>query len=285
MIDEVLSERLAEYAPANALEQEHALQEIMQHYVLASLSKAGLFTQALFHGGTCLRIVHRTQRFSEDLDFLLKAPDPSFRWDPYLDQVHRDCAAQNLHFEVVDRSTVATAVRKAFLKTESIGQILAFDLPFGRHSARKIRIKVEIDTNPPAGSTYDTAYIMFPRAAPLTVQSLSSGFGTKLHALLCRTYTKGRDWHDFAWYVSRNVTPDLAVLANALTQQGPWAGAETEVTLPWLAEHLGSRIRAIDWPAARDDVQRFLPLQEQPALAHWSAEFFLYHLGKLVQGA
>ena len=102
MIDSVFAERLAEYAPANALEQEHALQEIMQHYVLASLSMAGLFTQALFHGGTCLRIVHRTQRYSEGLDFLLKAPDPSFRWEPYLDQVRRDEPALEVRQETPD---------------------------------------------------------------------------------------------------------------------------------------------------------------------------------------
>jgi four helix bundle protein len=30
-------------------------------------------------------------------------------------------------------------------------------------------------------------------------------FATKMHALLCRTYTKGRDWYDFLWFVARRV--------------------------------------------------------------------------------
>ena len=56
--------------------------------------------------------------------------------------------------------------------------------------ARKIRVKLEIDTNPPAGSTFQTAFISFPVTAAITSQSLKSGFGTKSHALLCRSTSR-----------------------------------------------------------------------------------------------
>lgn len=285
MIQDVLRARIDEYAPANALEQENVLQEIMQHYVLASLSSAGLFSDALFHGGTCLRVIHGMRRFSQDLDFLLKVPDPAFRWRRYLTQVRKDCDAAGLAFEAVDRTAAGIAVQKAFLKTDSVGHLLSFELPFGRHRHRKIKIKLEIDTNPPAGSSYETAYLMFPRTVPLTVQSLPSGFGTKMHALLCRTYVKGRDWYDFLWYISRSIAPDLNVLANALVQQGPWAGVVTEVSPGWLAEQMEHKIRDIDWRIARDDVQRFLPLSEQDGLAQWGADLFLYHLRRMPRPA
>ena len=81
MLSDVLQARIREYAPANAIEQENMLAELMQHYVLASLSRSGLFSAAMFHGGTCLRICHSMNRFSEDLDFLLKQPDRQFAWD------------------------------------------------------------------------------------------------------------------------------------------------------------------------------------------------------------
>ena len=87
MIADVLNARIREYAPASALEQENVLQELMQHYVLASLSRAGMFSEAIFHGGTCLRIIHGMSRFSEDLDFLLKWPNPGFRWKKYLRKI------------------------------------------------------------------------------------------------------------------------------------------------------------------------------------------------------
>ncbi len=285
MIDDVLKSRFDEYAPANALEQDNMLKETMQHYILAGLSKHGLFSEAIFHGGTCLRILHRMQRFSEDLDFLLKKPDSAFKWDKYVEGVQRDCRTEGIEFEIVARENSENAVRKTFLKTDSIGSLLYFQLPFGRHRQHKIRIKLEIDTNPPSGSSFDTAYLLFPRPEPLTIQTMESGFALKLHAMLCRSYVKGRDWYDFLWYVARKAVPDLNLLANALDQQGPWAGMRPEVTYNWLSETVSSRIKDIDWNQARDDVQRFLPLSEQPALRNWDQALFLYHARRLSEGS
>ena len=281
MLDRVLSARIRDYAPTNSVEQENVLQELMQHYVLSSLSRAGLFAEAMFHGGTCLRIVYGMNRFSEDLDFLLKRSDPDFRWQGYLESVRKDCEREGIPFEVQDKSQAGTAVQKAFLKTDSIGKILELDLPFERHQARKIRIKLEIDINPPSGSTFTTSYITFPVTAPMTTQSLESGFALKLHALLCRSYVKGRDWYDFVWYVARKTGPDLDLLSQALRQQGPWAGKPIAVTGHWVRENMEATIRRIDWSAARDDVQRFLPLREQEGLRAWSADFFLHHLARM----
>jgi predicted nucleotidyltransferase component of viral defense system len=283
MLDKLLSARIRDYAPANPVEQHNVLQELMQHYVLASLSRAGMFAEAMFHGGTCLRIVNRTNRFSEDLDFLLKKPDPDFRWQRYLEFVQKDCVQEGFPVEVQDKSRAATAVRKAFLKTDSIGKILAIDLPFKGDQARKIRIKLEIDTNPPAGSTFTTSYITFPVTAPLTTQTLESGFALKLHALLCRPYVKGRDWYDFVWYVARRTRPDLALLQNALFQQGPWAGQPLAMTPGWVRQNMDAGIRRIDWNQARHDVQRFLPLHEQDGLRVWSTDFFLYQLAQMAE--
>jgi hypothetical protein len=70
--------RMRDYAPTSEIEQELALQEMLQSIVLAALSRSGFFKSALFHGGTCLRLIHGLARFSEDLDFLLKQADPDF---------------------------------------------------------------------------------------------------------------------------------------------------------------------------------------------------------------
>ena len=96
MLSDVLQARIREYAPANAIEQENMLAELMQHYVLASLSRSGLFSAAMFHGGTCLRICHSMNRFSEDLDFLLKQPDRQFAWEQHLQRIAADCEAEGL---------------------------------------------------------------------------------------------------------------------------------------------------------------------------------------------
>lgn len=281
MIGDVLRNRIKEYAPSNALEQENVLQEIMQHYVLASLSRARFFSPAAFHGGTCLRTLYGMNRFSEDLDFVLKEPDKTFEWGPYLERIGRDCEAEGIRFEVQDKTKLDAAVRKVFLKTESIGQILNLELPYARHAAKKIRIKLEVDTNPPDGAAFETRYVTFPVTAAITAMTLESGFGSKSHALLCREYTKGRDWYDFLWYAARNIVPNYKLLANALNQQGTWAGRMPEVTADWYVNAIKKRIEEIDWRAAGNDVVRFVKPAEQESIELWSKELFIQQLERL----
>jgi len=283
MIEDVLENKLREYAPANALEQENLLQELMQHYVLASLSSARMFARAVFHGGTCLKMLYGMNRFSEDLDFVLKEPDKAFKWGPYLEKIRNDCEAEGINFEVQGRAKIETAVRKVFLKTDSIGQILSLELPYVRHASKKIRIKLEVDTNPPDGAIFETRYITFPVTAAITSMTLESGFGSKSHALLCREYTKGRDWYDFLWYTSRNIIPNYELLANALNQQGPWAGQRPEMTPRWYVNAMKNRINEIDWQAARNDVAQFIMSGEQESIELWSKDLFIYHLERLAE--
>ncbi len=152
MFKKIIEERINEYQPKNEIEQENVLQEILQHYILATLSKTDFFTFAEFHGGTFLRVVHRLDRFSEDLDFLLKRKDTKFKWKKYLDQIMNDLKTEGLEFEIKDRSE--SNVKKIFLKTDSIGKVISINFPFTRMVGQKIKIKLEIDTNPPKGSTF-----------------------------------------------------------------------------------------------------------------------------------
>ncbi|MCX7049602.1 MAG: nucleotidyl transferase AbiEii/AbiGii toxin family protein [Candidatus Sumerlaeota bacterium] len=281
MIADILRRKIEEYAPANELEQENVLQEMMQCYLLAYLARTDFFQKAQFHGGTCLRLLHGMERFSEDLDFILNAPDLSFRWRSYLETVHDGCAGEGIQLEVLDRSETEGAVKKAFLKTDSIGKVIAIQLAFKRRETRKIKIKLEIDTNPPKGSRADVHYLLFPFAVPIAAQNLECGFALKTHALLCRGYIKGRDWFDFIWYAARRIIPDLALLESALRQQGPWAGQNLRVTKAWLVQALQEKIAAIDWKKAMNEIRRFVPQQRQKDLDSWSADFFTYQLARL----
>jgi hypothetical protein len=281
MLKEVLADRVRQYQPGNALEQEHVLQEMMQQHILLSLSRSGFFKRALFHGGTCLRIFYRLARFSEDLDFMLRRPDWSFAWAPYVERIEQDFDAEGVRFEAVDRAVAGNPVKKVFLKTDSIGTLILLDLPYARNKKTKLRIKLEIDTNPPSGSAFETHFLAFPGPAAVTTQDLPSSFGTKAHALLCRGYAKGRDWYDFLWYVDRKISPNFPLLSNALAQVGPWAGRPPRVTPSWFVEHIRERIRDLDWKAVRDDVSRFLPQRDQEGLKVWNAAFFLYHADRM----
>jgi hypothetical protein len=110
---------------------------------------------------------------------------------------------------------------------------------------------------------------------------MPSAFASKTHALLCRSYTKGRDWYDFLWYVNRNIRPNLDLLTNAVNQVGPWQEQTIDATPQWLIEQLRERILTIDWTSAKKDVQRFITANEQESLKLWNADLFLYHADKL----
>lgn len=280
MTGHLLEARIKDYAIANALDQENVLQELIQQYLLAGLARAGFFSDegGVFHGGTCLRIVYGMNRFSEDLDFFLKRPNPGFAWRRYLDPVLRDASGEGFRFSVPDPSPEKGPVRKAMIRAESVGLAPPLDLPFERDFRKLIKVRLEIDTNPPPGSSLETRYVFFPLTAALTTQTLESGFGMKLAALLARSYTKGRDWYDFLWYIHKKIQPDLTLLRNALEQQGPWADASPSSDPAWILDRLKDKIALIDWEVVRRDVQRFLPLRDQEALVLWNRDFFLQRL-------
>lgn len=277
----LIQERLARYGCASTLEEDRAIREITQEVVLAALARTDFFRRAAFQGGTCLRILHGLARFSEDLDFALQAPDLAFRLEPYLPVIQREMAAFGYGIEFVDRSRVDQTVRTAFLKDDSIGDLLQLEYRPTTGPARKIRIKLEVDTNPPAGAGFEVRYLDFPFPQAVVSHDPPSLFAGKLHALLCRRYLKGRDWYDFIWYTARGTAVNERLLAAALAQAGPWAGEVQPVDRAWCLQALQEKIESIDWQRAREDVRAFVRSGELPSLDVWSSDFFLQQAAKL----
>lgn len=275
----IIDEKLKAYAPNTLEDEEHALKEILQEIALYGLANANFFDKAIFHGGTALRILYGLPRFSEDLDFLLKNPDPLFRWEPYIEAIISTCKQFGVHPEVTDKTRANNAIKKMFLKDGSIGKMI--DLTFTHHPQRKLTIKFEIDTNPPLGSHLELKFLEFPLDYSIITQDLSSSFAGKCHALLCREYLKGRDWYDFAWYVSRKTSPNFVFLQHALHQQGSWANQEIKITPAWFIEMMKQKIERIDWKKAVSDVEQFLNTQDKQSLSLWGVDFFIDKLNKL----
>ncbi|MDR9437640.1 MAG: nucleotidyl transferase AbiEii/AbiGii toxin family protein [Thiohalophilus sp.] len=269
---ELIQKRLEAYSPGSPLEEENALKEIVQEILLFALWREGFFEVAAFQGGTSLRILHGLPRFSEDIDFILQSPDPAFTWKPYLENLAETCKEFGIEPEVLDRDQMDQHVKAALIKDNSIANQLNLD--FVNHRDQKLKIKLEIDCNPPAGSGFDYTYLDFPVDYEVCNQDLSSNFALKIHALLCRAYIKGRDWYDFNWYIAQGVTPNLALLKNALFQFGPYQGQELNVDREWLANALRQKIASINWQDAAGDVERFLKPVEQKSLNLWSERFY-----------
>jgi predicted nucleotidyltransferase component of viral defense system len=278
----LIQERLDAYACTSTVDEDRAVREITQEIVLAALGRTDFFRHAAFHGGTCLRILHGLERFSEDLDFALQAPDRSFRLDRYFSEVRREMAAYGYEIDFIDRSRVDQAVRAAFLKDDSIGDLLQLRYKPRTGPARAIRIKLEVDTTPPAGARLETRYLDFPFPQAVATFDPASLFAGKLHALLCRPYLKGRDWYDFVWYTSRKTPVNLTLLAAALDQTGPWKGSAEAIDREWCLLALKAKIESIDWQRARDDVRAFLRPSDMKSLEVWCQDFFVAQSGKLL---
>lgn len=279
---ELIQRRLDTYNAAGPVEEEQAIKEILQEIALYALWRVGFFDVAAFQGGTSLRILHKLPRFSEDLDFILKKPNPEFEWSSYLEPLLEGLQEFGLKSEVLDKGHMDQRVKKALLKDNSIANQL--NLAFYRgHAGQKLNIKLEIDINPPEGSGYEYTYLDFPLDFEVCHQDLSSNFALKIHALLCRTYMKGRDWYDFSWYVTQKVQPNLPHLRAALYQYGPWAGQSITVDRDWLHNAMLEKVAAVDWREAAADVERFLSMAEKQSLKLWGERFFRNKVENLIQ--
>lgn len=271
---------LDRYQPATSAEWENALREIVQELALLGLWRSKFFEHAAFYGGTALRIFHGLPRFSEDMDFTLLRPDADFALAPHLEAVRAELCAFGFTFEV-DRKVKQTdaAIDSAFIKGSTRVNLLEIGAPEGLSSrfgpTQRLKIKLEVDTDPPADATDEVRTLLVPIPFQVRLFKLPSLFAGKLHAVLCRNWknrVKGRDFFDFIWYLGKRVPCHLAHLQKRMEQTGHWSADEV-LDRAALVRLLTQRFSAVDFDQARDDVRPFL--RDPDALALWSREFFL----------
>jgi predicted nucleotidyltransferase component of viral defense system len=263
---DLIQRRLDDYRCASREEEDHALREITQEVSLAGLGRTDFFKFAVFHGGTCLRILYGLNRFSEDLDFALRSPDRSFNLEKYLRSVTREVAAYGYQMEISDISKEEKTVQKAFIKDGAVARVLRLKHIKADRSMAKIRIKVEVDTNPPSGGRHEVKRLVFPLPVEVVCHDEPSLLAGKLHALLCRAYVKGRDWYDLLFYMSRKICPNYDLFSAA-----------------WCHRALVDRIRSLDWEAARKDVFSFMKTYERASLELWGADLFEEQVAQLLR--
>ncbi len=277
----IIEDRIRQYNPKSKRDELNAFKEIAQEIALFSLARGDFFKHAAFQGGTCLRIVYGLPRFSEDLDFILNSHNPSFSWQTFLNDIKLEFESFGLTLEVKDRSQADNVVKKAFLKENSFGKVLQLSYARDSSDVQAINIKLEIDTNPPQGSEFESKFVEFPTPFSIVAQTMPTLFAGKLHALLCRQYVKGRDWYDFTWYVTRKTAINYSFLQHALLQQGPWKGQEITINRDWVCKELEKKVQAINWSTASKDVEIFLQPRELQSLGLWNASFFKHFIEKI----
>ncbi len=269
---------LSRYQLHSADEYHQALREIMQEIALAGLYRGGFFEKAAFYGGTALRVFYQLDRFSEDLDFSLLKANDNFSLDPYFPAIKKEFFALGIDVDIkTKQKSQKTAVESAFLKTDTavhVLQLRANQQVWDGKVKRPVKIKFEVDTQPPRGFATEEKLLLQPFSFYVKCYQKSDLFAGKLHALLYRGWknrVKGRDWYDFEWYIRQGTPVHLEHFLQRALQSGDLS-EQHDISLDHIKERLQQRIREVDFIQAKADVLPFIKNSE--VLNIWSQEYF-----------
>lgn len=224
------------------------LREYMQALVLKFIEQKGYSRNIAFVGGTALRIIFDIKRFSEDLDFSLISPK-GYDFEVFIREMSKYFSSIGITVEYKPKSV--KTVQGSFLKFLDV----MYENGLTHRKDQKLFVKLEVDSNPPAGYVTEVSFVQ--KLTPMNVlhYNLPSLFAGKLHAVLLRQYTKGRDFYDLMWFLGKNIEPNYAQLQNAVLQT---TGKKIEINGARLKEMLKERFVSVDWNKAAEEVKVFL---------------------------
>ncbi|MDD3559705.1 MAG: nucleotidyl transferase AbiEii/AbiGii toxin family protein [Melioribacteraceae bacterium] len=286
-MNNLLKQLISKPLPDSENELLKLLRESLQSLALLGLWRSNFFEHAAFYGGTALRILYGLDRFSEDLDFSLLRPNADLTFEKYRDSIIRELEAFGfkVNFEVKQKSK-KSAIESAFIKTNTLQQLILIEAPSNIISTinkqSTLKIKLEVDTNPPSGFDTEMKYVFSPIQFAVKSFSTPSLFAGKMHAILCRkwkTRVKGRDWYDFAWYVGKYPELNLRHLEERMRQSGDY-NEQTELTKEKFFEILNATIENLDIEKAKGEVEPFV--ENKMSLDLWSKEFFKAAAEKII---
>ena len=276
---EALAQMISKYECRRLEDTVRALREIMQQIALLGLWRSKFFENAAFYGGTAMRVLYRLDRFSEDLDFSLLKPMRQFNIAKYLTALQKELEGFGFDVRAERRNkAVKSAVQSAFLKANTLNQLLVIEtaeeimheLPRGQ----VLKIKLEVDTDPPPGFSTRTKYLLQPIPFTVRVYALPDLFAGKMHAILCRKWkirVKGRDWYDLVWYAARHPELHLSHLEQRMRQSGQWESNEA-LSAESFDTLMHNAIERLDVDQARREVEPFV--SNPDSLEVWSRDFF-----------
>ncbi len=279
-MNNIIEQMLSKYEIKNTNDEINALKEIIQEIILSGLARGNFFDEAAFYGGTALRIFYKLDRFSEDLDFALIYPDKNFDLSKYFVYLEKELKAYGLNLEInTKQKNIESNITSAFVKGDTLEHILKFfpneENHKYNHMLKNIKIKFEVDINPPSGATYEEKYKLLPSPHQIKIYDKESLFAGKIHAILCRnwkTRTKGRDLYDYIFFLANNTKVNLELVKNKLIESN-YINANDKFSIDDLKNLLINKFKEIDYMEAKEDVIPFIKNTE--SLNIWSSEFFI----------
>ncbi len=264
--NEIFNQMLSAYDLTTEQKKRNATFEVNQQIILAGLYNGGFFNEAAFYGGTCLRIFHGLQRFSEDMDFSLLTPNERFDFTQYFQPIIDQFALVGRDVEIKKKDKKSFGkVESAFLKDNTD----VFDVTF--QTEKSIKIKIEVDTQPPMKFNTEQKLLLLPESFMTRCFTLPDLFAGKMHALVYRAWknrVKGRDWYDFEWYVRHNISLDFTHLHERAIEFN-----NEDITKDSFLEKLNERLATADINQVKADVLPFIRNPKEMGI--WSNDYFL----------
>lgn len=266
MSNSVFDRMMSQYTLNTANDRRNATYEVMQQIVLAGLYRGGFFEHAAFYGGTCLRMMHGVERYSEDMDFSLLKKDEGFSLERYFPAIIDECRLMGREVEITrkDKRTFGK-VESAFLKDSTDVYNISFQ------TEKSIKIKIEVDTMPPLQFDTEQQLLLQPFSFMVRCFTLPCLFAGKMHALLFRQWknrVKGRDWYDFEWYVRTAVPLKFEHLQARVREFNGM-----DIDIKQFQAMLTERLSQTDIRQVKADVLPFV--QNPQELDIWSNDYFV----------
>lgn len=266
MKNDIYDNMLSAYDLSTEQHKRNAIFEVNQQVILAGLYNGGFFDIAAFYGGTCLRIFHGLQRFSEDMDFSLLAPNDKFDFTKYFQPIIDEFAIVGREVEIKKKDKKNFGkVESAFLKDNTD----VYDISI--QTDKSIKIKIEVDTQPPLNFRTEQKLLLQPHSFMTRCFTLSDLFAGKMHALVYRAWknrVKGRDWYDFEWYVRNNISLGFSHLAERALQFN-----NEVITRETFIKKLKERFASANMNQVKSDILPFIKNPKE--LDIWSNDYFI----------
>ncbi len=271
-------EMIKKYNMDTRINKKNAIKEVIQEIVLCGLSRGGFFNVAAFYGGTALRIFYGLDRFSEDLDFSLIEKDKEFDLSNYFSELEKEIRSFGLQMKIESKKKSQNSnIQSAFLKGDTKKHIVLFyeesDILENIGKNELIKIKFEVDINPPLYANFEKKYKLLPTPYEVNMYDISSLFAGKIHAILFRKWKnriKGRDLYDYIFYLSHNTKYNHKHLCERIMQSG--VENARELSAENIKQMLYARFDEIDYKNAKEDVKPFI--SDVKVLDLWSSDFF-----------
>lgn len=279
-MNNIINQMLSKYEIKNTNDEINALKEIIQEIVLSGLSRGNFFKEAAFYGGSALRIFYKLDRFSEDLDFALISPNKDFDLSKYFVYIEKELNAYGLNLKINGKTKNNDSnISSAFVKGDTLELILKFFPNETRHEydhiLKNIKIKFEVDINPPSGATYEEQYKLLPSPHQIKLYDKESLFAGKIHAILCRNWNnriKGRDLYDYIFFLANDTKVNLELVKNKLIASN-YLDSNNKFDINTLKQLLIKKFKEIDYRVAKEDIIPFI--KDVDSLNMWNSNFFI----------